>query len=96
MNESESQEGILARLEELTLCVHRQEEKITEITMRLEKLEQLRTMPKQNPCAGGCFSEDLALLEITDTFKPVPGEKYLKEGKTQADYKKSFWKKITK
>jgi hypothetical protein len=96
MNESEILETILARFDELKSCIDQQEKEINEIMLRLEKLEKLRTLSKQNPCAGGCYSEDLALLEITDTFKPKPGEIYLKEGKAQAEYKKSIWRKLIK
>jgi len=100
MREEGTDNQILARLTELLSAVDTQGKKIDDITRRLEKLEKLKASKSKGgkECDGDCFtiSEDcLEALNNPEKYQPQPGEEYLKESEFQANYKKSFWKKVT-
>jgi hypothetical protein len=100
MKDDETDKQILARITELLSAIDQQGKKIDAITTRLEKLEKSGTSkrPGINKCDGDCFTiseECLEALDHPEKYQPQPGEKYFKEGEPQAQYKKSFWKKIS-
>ncbi|MEI7433327.1 MAG: hypothetical protein WCJ93_03640 [Methanomicrobiales archaeon] len=100
MNEQETDKQILARMNELLAAIDLQGKKIDDINTRLEKLEKVREIRSRiaKQCDGDCFSisdECQKALDDPDKYKPQPGEKYLKEDNSQAEYRNSFWKKFS-
>jgi len=99
MTGQETDNQILARMNELLAAIDQQGKKIDDINTRLEKLEKVRAIRSRSAkqCDGDCFSisdECLEALNNPDKYKPQPGEEYLKEDKSQAEYRNSFWKKV--
>ncbi len=100
MKDEENDKQILARLTELLSAIDQQGKKIDDITTRLEKLEKNKNSKLRgiSDCDGGCFGiseECVEALNHPEKYQPQPGEKYSKEGESQANYKKSFWKKVS-
>ncbi|MEI6841005.1 MAG: hypothetical protein WCK53_07055 [Methanomicrobiales archaeon] len=100
MTEQETNRQILERVNDLLAAIDQQGKKIDNLTTRLEKLEKSRNtrVRSSSQCDGDCFSipeECLEALNNPDKYKPQPGEEYLKEDKSQADYRNAFWKKIS-
>ena len=99
MTEQEPDNQILARINDLISAIDQQGKNMDDLSARLEKLEKVRAIRTRSSkqCDGDCFSisdECLEALDNPDKYKPQPGEEYLKEDKSQADYRNSFWKKI--
>ena len=99
MTDSETDQKILARLNDLMSAMQKQGQKIENLTARVEKIENARRPGSRGSgqCDGDCFSisdECLEALNNPDKYKPQPGEKYQKQSKTQAEYKNTFWEKV--
>jgi len=100
MTEQETENQILARINELLSAIDQQGKKIDSITTRLEKLEKSKNTRARisKQCDGDCFSiseECLEALDNPDKYKPQSGEEYLKGDKSKAEYRNSFWKKFS-
>jgi hypothetical protein len=100
MTRQETDNQILARMNDLISAIDQQGKKIDDINMRLEKLEKSKAIRSRSAkqCDGDCFSiseECLEALENPDKYKPQPGEEYLKGDKSKAEYRNTFWKKIS-
>ena len=100
MTRQETDNQILARMNDLISAIDQQGKKIDDINMRLEKLEKSKDIRSRSAkqCDGDGFSiseESLEALENPDKYKPQPGEEYLKGDKSKAEYRNSFWKKIS-
>lgn len=89
-NISEFEKQVIARMDKIQSSMSQQERKNNEISIKLEKLEQVLAQNKTIP------PKDKEEMEDTPEEGPKPGEKYYKEGKSKADYKSSFWKNIPK
>jgi hypothetical protein len=92
-------EQILSRLNELLNMIDQQGKKIDAITKRVEKLEGpgIVNQTVKNACKGNSspISDECDdALRHPDNYKPRPGEATPKEDPGQANYRKSFWKKL--